>query len=173
MIEFSSLCLKSFTRCALFLKNVYIDTGNTNKACCSTTKNTDFAKLVSYNVFLIRNAVHFNDINATFIISNTIVADLLHAKLCWTLYNIKIIQSRICTYYSSLAEAGISLVMMQKPLSSYLLLKDYRQASSSNEKGSTVSNFQLLGILYKSIKQCTLLNVTFSTNMWSYFMLSW
>lgn len=48
----------------------------------AVVKHTDFAMLATYNGFLIRNAMHFNDINPTFIISNTIVADILHAKLC-------------------------------------------------------------------------------------------
>lgn len=35
------------------------------------------AKLATYNTFLLRKAKHFNVINATFIISNTTVSDLL------------------------------------------------------------------------------------------------
>lgn len=109
--------------------------------------------------------MHFNDINATFIVSNTIVSDLLHAKLCWTLYNIKIIQFRICTCYSFVVEVETSLVMIQRPLRSYC------PASSSNETGNTVLNFQLLIYLYKSIKHCSPRYVTFNTNRWSYYII--
>ena len=71
--------------------------------------------------------MHFNDINATFIVSNTIVSDLLlilpeeikTVNFMITYqnyaehYNIEIIQSRLGTNYSSLVEADISLGMRQ------------------------------------------------------------
>lgn len=95
----------------------------------------------------------------------------LHAKL-WTLYNIKIIQSRIWTNFSFLLQAEISLVMTQEWLSSYLFLKDCVPSSILKQwKRKHCLNFQLLGIPYQSIKHCTSLNVTFNTNMWCYLII--
>lgn len=89
----------------------------------------------SWSIHFRWNAFFFY-INVTFIVSNTILSDLLlilcgkiktadiwlMSELCWTLYSIKIIPSRLWINDSSLVE--ISLVMRQKWLSSYLLLKD-------------------------------------------------
>lgn len=82
-----------------------------------------FAKLATYNIFLLRHAMCFNDISATFILSHTIVSDLLlmlpeeiKTANFMTIYqndaqhyNIEIIQSRLGTNYSSLVEADPSL----------------------------------------------------------------